>query len=124
MGKSMIYSYVIGIGKEIKTLKKQGFKIKKDKTNYQVTFPEDKTKFWEDFIMDNLNVGYWNEYITNNKVVFLFHLQDGFHRYEINDLNNQEILELCRELSGQNFESLESMLANNKFYKKLIISVK
>ncbi len=40
----MYYSYAMGIGKNIYTLKRQGFKIKKYKSDYKVVFQETKEK--------------------------------------------------------------------------------
>ena len=39
--------------------------------------------FWE--------VEYWNEYLTEKGVVFLFHLQEGIRRYEVENYLNDEV---------------------------------
>ena len=116
----MYYSYVMGISKKIYALKGQGFKIKRSWQNYKVAFEKDKINIWEAFIAENLQVGYWNEYLTENAVVFIFKLQDGIHRYEIYDFDNQEVLGLCRKLCNCNFSSIKNMLEGNRFYKKIL----
>lgn len=116
----MNYSYVMGIGKEIISLKKQGLKIRKSKSDYKVVFAEDKTEIWEDFVCNNLQEGYWNEYITNDKVIFIFKYNEKISRYEVNDFNDNQVLELCEKLCGHEFGSIYNMLIQNKFYKKII----
>lgn len=116
----MYYSYAMGIGKNIYTLKRQGFKIKKYKSDYKVVFQETKEKIWEDFIADNLQLGYWNKYITKDKVIFLFHMQDGIHRYEVTDFENEEVLLQCEALCNRKFGSIKNILLSNKFYKKIL----
>lgn len=116
----MYYSYVMGIDDSILSLETQGFTINKDGNNYQVSFPEDKAWCWEEFIKQHLEVEYWNEYLTEDKVIFLFHLQDGFKRYEVNDYNNDEVLSLCKKLCNCKFGSIKQMLSDNSFYGSII----
>ena len=116
----MYYSYVMGIDDSILNLETQGFTINKDGNNYQVSFPEDKAQCWEDYIKKHLEVEYWNEYLTEDKVIFLFHLQDGFKRYEVNDYNNDEVLSLCEKLCNCKFGSIKQMLSDNSFYGSII----
>lgn len=51
---------------------------------------------------------------------FLFHLQDGFKRYEVDNYVNDEVLRLCEELCNCRFESIKKMLSDNSFYKTII----
>ncbi len=66
-------------------IRKKGFFIESAGSNYKVAFPEEKAEIWEEFIKEHLEVEYWNEYLTEDKVIFLFHLENGFKRYEVND---------------------------------------
>lgn len=116
----MYYSYVMGIDDSILGLKNQGFKIEKDGENYKVAFPKDKAPIWETFIARNLQMGYWNEYLEENKVVFLFQMEHGIKRYEVYDFKNKEVLALCEELSGQKMGSLMRMLSKNHYYKGVL----
>lgn len=113
----MCYSYVMGIGNVIDVLKKDDFLIQKDENNFMVSFPFDKAFIWEKFISEHLKLGYWNEYITENYVVFLFHLHDGIKRYEVYNFENDEVLKICENLCECKFESLKTMLSGNYFYK-------
>ncbi len=120
----MYYSYVMGIDPVINELKNEGFLIENDGSNYMVSFPEEKETIWEDFIIKYLKLGYWNEYITDNCVVFLFHLQEGIKKYEVNHFENDEVLGLCEKLSNSKFESLKTMLKENHFYKEKVKTLK
>jgi len=116
----MFYSYVMGIDESIFNLKKLGFKIEQDGDDYQVTFPDDKAITWENFIKSHLKQGFWNEYLATDKVVFIFHLENGFKRYEVIQYNNTEVLNLCEKLCQCKFISIKQMLLDNHFYKDII----
>ena len=110
----------MGVGKNIKELKSKGFKIKKYGNDYAVTFPKSNSCIWENFIIENLEVGYWNEYIGKNCVTFLFRLSSGIRRFEVHDFDDAEVLALCEKLAERKFDSIKNMLEENKFYKKIL----
>ena len=116
----MYYSYVMGIDDRIFTLKSEGFEISNDGSNYMVTFPKEKSFVWENFISEHLELGYWNEYLTEYGAVFLFHLDSGIKRYEVYDFMHNEVLSLCEKLCEFKFESLKRMLTENHYYKEII----
>ncbi|MBE5883451.1 MAG: hypothetical protein E7291_03350 [Lachnospiraceae bacterium] len=116
----MYYSYVMGTDNSILDLKKQGFVINNDGENYTVSFPDDKASVWEAFITKHLEIGYWNEYLAGDKVVFLFHLEDGIKRFEVYDFENAEVHALCERLCECKIDSLKSMLCENHYYKKIL----
>ncbi len=116
----MFYSYVMGMDNSINELRNQGFLIENDGDNYMVTFSKENVSIWEAFVKKHLEVGYWNEYLTDNGVVFLFHLQDGIKRYEVCDFMDDEVLGLCEKFCECKFESLKSMIMGNHFYKKVL----
>ena len=118
----MYHSFVMGVDSSIKSLAGEGFDIKADGENYTVSFPKEKRALWEEFISRHLDVGYWNEYLAENEVVFLFRLEDGIKRYEVYDFQNDEVLTLCEKLCECKIESLKSMLFENHFYKQILES--
>ena len=115
---SMCYSYVMGMDDSIMSLNGQGFYIKPDGNNYTVSFPEYMAPLWEDFVKAHLQLEYWNEYLTENKVVFLFCLQDGIKRFEVENYRNDQVLKLCEKLCDCKFESIKEMLLGNWFYNE------
>ena len=114
------YSYVMGIDESVLSLTKYGFDVKRDGDNYAVTFSKKKAPIWEDFISEHLQLEYWNEYFVDGKIVFLFHLQDGIKRYEIENYENDEVVHLCEQLCECKFTSLKDMLLENWFYRENI----
>ena len=116
----MYYSYVMGIDSSIMELKEQGFIIQNDGDNYMVAFSKEKSMIWEEFIVNHLEIGYWNEYLTEKEVVFLFHLEDGIKKYKVYDYKNDEVLALCEKLCECKFESIKAMLIGNHYYKNLL----
>ncbi len=116
----MYHSYVMGVDDSILELKRQGFTIENDGDNYMVSFPASKSWIWEAYITKHLQLGYWNEYLTEDKVVFLFHLEDGIKKYEVYDFSNDEVLSLCEKLCECKFTSIRDMLVGNHFYNEII----
>ena len=116
----MYYSYVMGIGEEINALKSRGFFVEQFGSHYGVVFPREKAPEWEQFITERLELGYWNEYLSNDGVVFLFHLENGIKRYEVKDYHNDEVLALCEKLCECKFKSIKDMLKENQFYNDKI----
>ena len=112
----MYYSYVMGISDRILALRNSGFIIEQFGNNYGVAFPKEKADEWEQFISQYLELGYWNEYLSDDGVVFLFHLEDGLRRYVVKDYRNDEVLSLCEKLCECKFSSLKNMLRENHYY--------
>lgn len=52
----MNYSYLMGV-KDITELKNNGFIVEEINGNYGIKFEKDKAKFYEEFIIKNLEVG-------------------------------------------------------------------
>ena len=112
----MYYSYVMGISDGILALRDSGFIIEQFGDNYGVAFPKEKADEWEQFISQYLELGYWNEYLSDDGVIFLFHLEDGLRRYVVKDYKNDEVLSLCENLCERKFNSLKDMLRENHYY--------
>lgn len=114
----MYYSYAMGMNEEIYELEKDGFIIEKDDNDFRITFNKKLANKWEEFVYEHLEVEYWNEYITDDEIIFIFHLKDGFRRYVVKNFENDEVLRLCEKLCNCKFESIEEMMKDNKFYKE------
>lgn len=119
MDKNKYYSYAMGMNDSILKLKEKGFEINKVKEDYEVIFDKSLASIWEEYIKENLEVEYWNEYLSNDEVIFNFHLKDGFKKYIVKDFNNDEVLKLCEKLCECKFESIEKMIKDNSFYNRL-----
>ena len=111
------YSYVMGVS-NIDKLKENGFEIKQYGSNYGISFSNDKSRIFEEYIYENLQNGFWNEYL-GKEIVFIFKFRDGsFKRYVLNKDNEKEILNLCEKFANCKFESIDKMLRDNIFYKE------
>ena len=111
----MNYSYVMGVT-NVDKLKDEGFIIKKYDEDFGVTFSDDKIDFFENFICESLENGFWNEHL-GKEMVFIFKFMDGkIKKYVINDDNKNEVLKLCSEFANCEFESFEKLLRDNGFY--------
>ena len=95
---TMNYSYVMGVN-NIDKLKENNFEIKVYDNNYGISFSDNKARIFEEYIYENLQNGFWNEYLGKEKV-FIFKFKDGkIKRYILNNNNEKEILELCQEFA-------------------------
>ena len=111
----MNYSYVMGID-DADELNNKGFIIQKMGNDYGISFSDNKSKIYEDFICRRLSNGFWNEYLGREKV-FIFKFEDGsIKRYGLDSKNYDEILNLCRKFANYEFESIEKMLRDNEYY--------
>ncbi len=118
-GYNKCYSYVMGIGDKIKNLDETKFNIVPDDGDYEITFDKKGEIEYKKFIVDNLNVGYWNEYFVDDQVVFYFRESEKeIRRYVLNKDNNEEILVKCREFAEADFVSIRQMYIDTPFYKK------
>lgn len=111
----MNYSYVMGINNADK-LNSLGFLIKKYGKDYGIIFSNEQIPLFEDFICQNLNNGFWNEYLGEN-IVFIFKFENGeVKKYILTEENQDEILNLCRTFANYEFSSIDTMLRDNEFY--------
>lgn len=113
----MNYSYLMGV-KDITQLKNNGFIIEKIDDDYGVKFSNDKKEFYEKFIIENLKVGYWNEYLGDDFVFIFKFNEEKAKKYIYNEQNEEEILNLCCKFANYKFPSCLEMLKENEFYAK------
>ncbi len=116
---AICYSYVMGIDDSVLSLIGQGFTVARDGNNYIVSFPKFKSIVWENFISNHLQLEYWNEYLADGKVVFLFQLENGIKRFVVENYRNDEVLQLCEKLCNCKFKSIKAMLLSNWFYRNI-----
>lgn len=118
-GYNKCYSYVMGIGDKIKNLDATKFDIVSDDGDYEITFDKKYELEYKKFIVENLEVGYWNEYYVDDQVIFYFkESEKEIRRYILNQDNNEEILVKCKEFAEADFVSIRQMYIDTPFYKK------
>lgn len=113
----MNYSYLMGI-KDINILRNKGFIIKEIGDDYDIAFTKDKEKEYEEFVIENLEPGYWNEYLGDRFVFIFKYLDNTVKKYIHTKDNEQEIFELCCKFAEYKFPSFIEMLLDNEFYEK------
>ena len=114
----MNYSYLMGID-NIDKLINLGISIKRYDKDYGIIFTNDQIPLFEDFIYQNLKIGFWNEYLGENKV-FMFKFKNGeVKKYILTEKNQEEVLNLCRIFANYKFPSIDAMLRDNEFYREM-----
>lgn len=112
------YSYAMGIGKKISKLDKSRFNITEDDGDYEIIFDQANALEYEKFIVDNLDVGYWNEYLIEDKIIFHFKENENtIKKYILSSDNNEEILNMCRLYAEAEFPSVKQMFLDTPFYQ-------
>ncbi len=118
----MNYSYLMGV-KDITELLDHNFIVEEIDGDYGIRFTKDKENVYEEFVIKNLENGYWNEYL-GDKFVFIFKFSDGkIKRYVYSKDNEEEILKLCSEFAECEFPSFIQMLKDNSFYAENFFNV-
>ncbi len=88
-------------------------------------FPATKAKRFEELINEKMEPGFWNEYLTEEQVVFIFKHKDGrLQRFVLSDENEHEICSLGNKFNNQPAPSPKdtpwSWFANNSWYAPLV----
>lgn len=118
------FSYAMGIGKRIEKLDKDIFIINEDDGNYEVTFDKSSVGTWEQFIIENMECGYWNDYIVDDRIVIIFKENNGdINKYILNKDNNQELLKKFCLFAETHFTSVREMYLDAPFYRDKIDGV-
>ena len=90
-----------------------------------VEFPVSKTKEFEEMIVKKMEPGFWNEYLTNSEIVFIFKNKNNkIERFVLNEDNAHKICVLGNEFNG-NFkpnknETAWKWLENNSWYAPIV----
>lgn len=95
-----------------------------DSGSRRLTIPKEHIADYERLIIEKLDPGFWNEYVGEREIVFLFKTKDGsVKRYVYAEENRLEIAKLCSTFNGDPLEKTSQLLeyiAGNEFYTDLI----
>lgn len=94
-----------------------------------VEFPVSKAKEFEELIIKKMEPGFWNEYLTNKEVVFIFkHKDNKIERFVLGEDNGHKICMLGNEFNGQpkpsEYETVWQWLENNSWYAPIVPKIK
>ncbi len=91
-----------------------------DSTSRKLIIPGAAIESYKELIRQKLDNGYWNDFVGNDLINFIFKMPDGrVIEYSYSDDNRLEIARLCTELNGDPIEKTSDLLdylAENEFY--------
>jgi len=123
LNKSKILHIYVHESSDVHKTKNKIFDRNED-GDYEVTFNKEDALEFEKFIVDNLNITYWNEYIMDDKIVFNFKNNNNItKRYILSSQNNDEILRMCRSYAELDFSNVHQMYLDTPFYSDKIEGV-
>jgi hypothetical protein len=99
---------------------------KKDKDgDRSLKIPEGKLGDYKELIRAKLTPGFWNEFIGEEEIVFIFKFKDGsIKEYKLSHENEKEIDDICADFNNeQKVENpnVYKMLSENKFYHDFML---
>lgn len=126
--KSPYLSYLMGADKiSTDDLTDLGIEIVEtsDSDSRKLKIPARKIEDYKQLIRDKLTPGFWNEYIGEHDIYFIFKLKGGeLHEYTLSKENEQEIDELCATLNNEpphTAANVYKYISNNTFYHDFML---
>jgi hypothetical protein len=123
MQKETYLSYLMGSGNiEDQHLTDLGIDIveKRDSGSRKLRIPKDKVEGYKTLIREKMTPGFWNEFLNENGIHFIFKLEDGIIKeYELSPDNEQEIDALCAKLNNEPPDKTANVyryISDNDFY--------
>jgi len=124
----MYLSYLMGAEKiDDKDLKNLGIDIveKTDSESRKLKIPSERIEEYKDLIREKLNAGFWNEFLDEKNIHFIFKLKNGeLKEYVLSPENEQEVDHLCSELNNEPPEETANVfkyISDNNFYHDFMI---
>jgi len=101
----MYLSYLMGAEKiSDEELRALGIEIVEtaESSNRKLKIPAEAMQEYEKLIKEKMTAGFWNEYIGEKEIKFIFKLGDGSIReYSLSSENEQEVDDLCAKLNNE-----------------------
>lgn len=119
----MYLSYLMGADKiSDHELTAFGIEIvgKTESGSRKLNIPPSAIKVYRDLIKEKITPGFWNEFLDENEIQFIFKLEDGTIReYTLSPENEREINELCSKLNNEPPDKTANVykyISGNDFY--------
>jgi hypothetical protein len=97
---------------------------KPDSDSRTLKISEEALKIYEELVSKKLDGGFWNDIVSETRILFIFKFKDGsIKRFELSKKNQPEIAQLCHEFNGDPLEKTSNILAylaGNDFYADTI----
>jgi len=101
---------------------------KPDSDSRTLKISEQSLERYEELISDKLDPGFWNDIVSEKRILFIFKFTDGsVKRFELSKKNQSEIAQLCHDFNGDPLEKTSDILAylaGNDFYADTIARFK
>ena len=119
----MYLSYLMGAEKvDDQDLLNLGIDIveKTDSESRKLKIPSEKIEEYKNLIREKMTAGFWNEFLDENNIHFIFKLKNGeVKEYGLSPENEQEIDKICTELNNEPPEKTANVykyISDNDFY--------
>lgn len=91
----------------------------------KLNIPSNAIEAYRDLIKEKMTPGFWNEFLDENEIYFIFKLKDGAIReYVLSSENEQEIDDLCAKLNNEPPDKTANVykyISENNFYHDLMM---
>ena len=120
-------SYLMGADKITdEQLGDLSIEIEKDSDgDRKLKIPAEKLREYIDLIKSGLNLGFWNETIGADEIVFVFKFKDGAIKdYKLSVENEAEIGKLCSEFASESPDKTKNVykyISGNSFYHDFMV---
>lgn len=119
----MYLSYLMGAEKiDDKDLTNLDIDIveKTDSESRKLKIPSEKVEGYKNLIREKMTPGFWNEFLDENGIHFIFKFKTGeIKEYILSPENEQEIDKICAELNNEPPEKTANVykyISDNNFY--------
>lgn len=93
---------------------------KTDSESRKLKIPSDKIEGYKNLIREKMTPGFWNEFLDENNVHFIFKFKNGeVKEYVLSPKNEQEIDKICAELNNEPPDKTANVykyISDNDFY--------
>mgnify|MGYP006952608842 CR=1 FL=1 len=93
---------------------------KTDSGSRKLKIPSDKIEGYKDLLREKMEPGFWNEFLDENGIHFVFKLKNGDTKeYVLSPENEREIDKLCAELNNEPPDKTANVykyISDNDFY--------
>lgn len=124
----MHLSYLMGAEKiDDKDLTNLGIDIveKTDSESRKLKIPSEKIEEYKSLIREKMTPGFWNEFLDENNIHFIFKFKNGeVKEYILSLENEQEIDKICADLNKEPPEKTANVykyISDNDFYHDFMI---
>lgn len=90
----------------------------------KLIIPSESIEQYKELIRQKLDVGFWNDFVGEDQVYFIFKMPDGkIIEYSYSENDRLEIAKLCTQLNKDAIEKTSNLLdylAENSFYTDVV----